>query len=231
MTLLRNHGWRVALVASAAAALVGGPMHPSGDAEDPLLEELATMTAHPDWVPAHTLLVVSAVLLALGLAAAHRGRAWPTAHKAVGVAALAVSLYVVETLFHLAAAVDSHELHHGDTAPVAYTHLGLSVILYPVAGLAIAYLASRQVGTWRGPRRITGVPGVVGGTLHAVAVPLTMALPAAELTPVFAGGTVLIAVWSLATGLAGAPRPEVAPSEPTSTPTSTPASARTPTPV
>ncbi|HZG97228.1 MAG TPA: hypothetical protein VEY14_03105 [Nocardioidaceae bacterium] len=214
MTLLRTHGWRIALVTSAAAALVGGPMHPSADAEDPLREELATMTAHPNWVPAHSLLVLSAVLLAIGLAAAYRGRAWPTAHKALGVAALAVSLYVVETIFHLAAAVDSHELHHGDQAPVAYTHLGLSVLLYPLAGLAIAYLASRQVTTWRGPRRVTGVPGVVGGTLHALAVPLTLAQPTAELTPVFAGATVLIAVWSLATGLAGAPAPVVAPPSP-----------------
>lgn len=217
MTLLRTHGWRIALVASAATALMGGPMHPSADAEDGLLEELATMTAHPDWVPAHSLIMLSAVLLAIGLTAAYRGRSWPTAHKAVGTAALAVSLYVVETLFHLAAAVDSDKLHHGEYAPVAFTHIGLSVILYPLAGIAIAYLASRQVMTWRGPRRITGVPGVVGGTLHAVAVPLTLALPAAELTPVFAGATVLIAVWSLTTGLAGAPRQAVA------TPTATPA--------
>lgn len=215
MTLLRAHGWRIALVASAAAALVGGPMHPSADAEDPLLEELATMTAHPNWVPAHSFLVLSAALLAVGLSAAYRGRAWPTAHKALGVAALAVSLYVVETVFHLAAAVDSHELHHGEQAPVAYAHLGLSVFLYPIAGLAIAYLASRQVTTWRGPRRVTGVPGVVGGALHALALPLTLAMPTAELTPAFAGATVLIAVWSLSTGLAGAPRSAMAPSRPT----------------
>lgn len=215
MTLLRTHGWRIALVASAVAALVGGPMHPSGDAEDPLREELATMTAHPDWVPAHSLIVVSAVLLAIGLTAAYRGRAWPTAHKALGVAAVAVSLYVVETLFHLAAAVDSHELHHGEQAPVAYTHLGLALVLYPIAGLAISYLASRQVMTWRGPRRFTGVPGVVGGILHTLAVPLTLMLPTAELTPLFAGATVLIAVWSLTTGLAGAPAGVVASAQPT----------------
>ena len=211
MTLLRTHGWRIALVASAIAALVGGPMHPSADAEDSLREELATMTAHPDWVPTHSLLVLSAVLLAVGLATAHRANAWPTARKALGVAALAVSLYVVETIFHLAAAVDSHELHHGEQAPVAYTHLGLALVLYPIAGLAIAYLASRQVMTWRGPRRLTGLPGVVGGVLHTAAVPLTLALPTAELTPAFAGATVLIAVWSLATGLAGAPSAVVVP--------------------
>ena len=211
MTSLRTQGWRIALVASAVAALVGGPMHPSADAQDSVREELATMTAHPDWVPAHSLIVLSAVLLAVGLAAAYRAKAWPTAHKALGIAALAVFLYVVETVFHLAAAVDSHELHHGEQAPVAYTHLGLAAVLYPVAGIAIAYLASRQVMTWRGPRRLTGLPGVVGGTLHAVAVPLTLALPTAELTPAFAGATVLIAVWSLTTGLAGAPSAAVAP--------------------
>jgi hypothetical protein len=46
-------------------------------------------------------------------------------------------------------------------------------------------------------------------------VPLKLALPSAELSPVFAGAAVLIAVWSLTTGLAGAPRPIVAPSAPT----------------
>lgn len=209
MTLLRTHGWRIALVGSAIALLVGGPMHPSGDG--PLLERLATMTADPNWVPAHALVVLSTVLLAVGLTSAYRRRAWPTAHMALRVAAVAVSLYIVETLFHLASAVDSHALHHGDPAPVAFIHLGLSVVLYPVAGLAIAYLASRQVTTWRGPRRVTGLPGMLGGTLHAFSAPLTVALPSADLSTVFAASTVLIAVWALSTGLAGAPRLDVVP--------------------
>lgn len=207
MTLFRTHGWRLALIGSGTAMLIGGPMHPEADAEHPLREELAIMTAHPDWVPAHIFVVLSTVLLAVGLVAAYRQNAWPTAHRALGIAAPAVMLYVVETVFHLAAAVDSHALHNGDRAPVAFTHVGLSVLLYPVAGLAIAYLASRQVVTWRGPRRIIGLPGVVGGLMHALSVPLVLAFPDTELTPLFAGSAVSLAVWALATGVAGAPRP------------------------
>ncbi|GAA0794225.1 hypothetical protein [Spirilliplanes yamanashiensis] len=207
MNLLRNHGWRLALVASGVVMLAGGPMHPASDAEHPLREELAIMTAHPDWVPAHVLIMISTVLLAAGLVIAHRRQAWPGVQRALGFAAVAVTVYVVETAFHLAAVVDSHALHHGGAAPVAFTHLGLSLLLYPVTGLAVAYLAARQLADWSGPRRFAGLPGVVGGLLHAVSVPLTMALPDTELTPAFAGASILFAVWALATGLAGAPRP------------------------
>ncbi|GIF01068.1 hypothetical protein [Paractinoplanes rishiriensis] len=213
MNLFRTHGWRLALVTSGILMLIGGPMHPEADAKHPLREELAIMTAHPDWIPAHLFVVLSTALLAVGLVAAYRRKAWPAIHRALGIAALAVSLYVVETIFHLAAAVDSHALHHGGAAPVAFTHVGLSVLLYPVSGLAVAYLASRQLVAWRGPRRFAGLPGVAGGLMHALSVPLVLALPNTELTPMFAGSAVLIAVWSLVTGLAGAPRPAAVPAE------------------
>jgi hypothetical protein len=206
VALLRTHGWRLALAASGITMLIGGPMHPEAEAKHPLREELAIMTAHPNWVPAHLFVVLSTALLAVGLVAAYRGKAWPAIHRALGVAALAVSLYLVETVFHLAAVVDSDNLHHGHSAPVAFTHVGLSVLLYPVAGLAIAYLASRQLVGWRGPRRITGLLGMAGGLVHALSVPLVLALPDTELSLMFAGSAVLIAVWSLVTGLAGAPR-------------------------
>ena len=218
MNLLRNHGWRLALVASGIVMLAGGPMHPESDARHSLREELAVMTAHPDWVPAHVLIMVSTVLLAAGLVVAYRRKAWPGVQRALGFAALAVSGYVVETGFHLAAAVDSDALHHGQAAPVAFTHIGLSLLLYPITGLAVAYLAARQLADWRGPRRFAGLPGVVGGLLHAVSVPRTLAFPDTELTPAFAGSSILFAVWALVTGLAGATRPAAvaAPREPVS---------------
>jgi hypothetical protein len=208
MTLLRTSGWRVALVLSGVAMLIGGPMHPDADAEDPLREELATMTADPSWVPAHVFVVLSTLLLAVGLWAAYHRQAWPAGTRtALKVAAVAVSLYTVETVFHLAAAADSHALHHGDAAPIAFTHLGLSIVLYPVTGLAVAALAARQVSSWPGLRRVAGVPGVLAGLLHASSVPLTLLLPDTELSPVFAGAAVGLAAWALATGLGGAPRP------------------------
>ncbi|MEV6493149.1 hypothetical protein AB0M20_31685, partial [Actinoplanes sp. NPDC051633] len=138
-----------------------------------------------------------------------RKNAWPGVRPALGVAAVAVAAYVIETAFHLAAAVDSDALHHGGAAPVATTHVWLSVLLYPVTGLAVSYLGLRQLAAWPGARRLLGLPAAVGGLAHAVSVPLTLVLPDAELTPLFAGSALLFATYALVTGLAGAPRTTV----------------------
>ena len=91
MTDLSHHGWRIALVTSGVIAAAGGPMHPSSDAEDPIRDELATMTADPSWVPGHSLIVVSTVLLAVGLWGAWRSQAWSRAGRVVQLAAVALT--------------------------------------------------------------------------------------------------------------------------------------------
>lgn len=203
-SFLRRHGWRLALVASGVLASVGGPLHPSSESTDSMREELATMTSDPSWVPGHSLIAIATLLMALGLWGAWRTRAWPAAGRVVLVAAVAVSAYVVETVAHLAAVVDSDELAAGEPAPVAFTHLGLAAVLYPVTGMAVVALAvtlaRRQ---WRGPAVALAVPGVVGGTAHALSVPLTLLLPDAETTPLFAIAGMMIALWSIAAGLVG----------------------------
>ena len=213
MNPLRNHGWRIALIASGVLMVTGAPRHPSSDGKDPMRQELAVMTSHPDWVPAHLMIMLSTMLLAAGLIMAYRKGAWPGVRRPLGVAAVAVTVYVIETAFHLAAAVDNHALQHGGAAPVATTHIWLSVLLYPVTGLALAYLGIRQLAVWRGARRFLGLPAAVGGLAHAVSVPLTLVLPDAELSPVFATAAMLIAAYALLNGLAGAPRPAVLPVE------------------
>ena len=152
MDPFRTHGWRVALVLSGIAMLIGAPRHPESEASDGLRDELATMTADPDWVLAHVFVVASTLLLAVGLAAAYRTRAWPSrTRRALGVAAVVVSLYTVEAVFHLAAAVDSQALQHGDFAPVAFTHILLSVVLYPLTGVAVFALALSSSRPGEGP--------------------------------------------------------------------------------
>ena len=205
MNLLRNHGWRIAFVASGLVMLVGAPRHPGSDAKYPMRQELAIMTSHPDWVPAHLMIMLSAMLLAAGLLMAYRKNAWPGVRTALGIAAVAVTAYVIETAFHLAAAADNHALHHGGATPVATTHIWLSVLLYPVTGLALSYLGIRQLAARPGARRFLGLPAAIGGLAHAVSVPLTLALPDAELTPLFATSAMLFATYALVTGLAGAP--------------------------
>jgi hypothetical protein len=210
----RAQGWRLALLASGFALLAGGPMHPDSDASGSMREELATMTADDMWVPGHTLVVAGTVLLVVGLWMARRRQAWPrTADRPLAVAVVALSLYAVETVFHLAAVVDSHALHHGHAAPVAFTHLGLAAVLYPVSGLAVVYLAATLFRIQVGLRRIVALFGVVGGLAHAVVVPLTFLSPDTEFTPLFAVAGVMLALWALGTAATGAPAEKTAPTQ------------------
>lgn len=204
MNLFRRAGWRLAFAASGVAMLVGGPMHPESDARDPLREELATMTADDAWVPGHSLILLSTVLLVAGLWAAYRTQAVPRdAARTWRLAAIAFSAYAVETVFHLAAAADSEELARGDVAPLAYAHIGLSLVLTPLAGIALVAVSRSLLRTVGGARRLAALPGIAAGVLTAVSVPATVLLTEVELSPVFAGAAVLTAVWSIATALAG----------------------------
>ena len=201
----RPVGWRIALVASGALVLAGGSLHPDSDAADPLREELAVMTAHPNWVPGHSLIVLGTVLLVGALYMARLQRVWPRAtDRAVVAATVAFAAYAVETVFHLAAAVDSQALHDGHAAPVAFTHIGLAAVLYPVSGIALVVLAVTLGRALGGPARVVAVLGVLGGLAHAVAVPLLLLLPDLEVTPLFAASGVLTALWAIGTGVVGA---------------------------
>jgi hypothetical protein len=60
---------------------------------------------------------------------------------------------------------------------------------------------------------LLGLPAAVGGLAHAVSVPLTLVLPDAELSPLFATAAMLLATYTLVTGLAGAPHPATVPAE------------------
>ena len=206
MSLLHTHGWRVLLVVSGILLAAGGPMHPGSDGKDTLRQELATMTADAAWVPGHALVALSTALLALGLWAAYASGAWPASvRRTLMLVATIMSVYVVETVFHLAAVVDSDELAHGHAAPVAMTHLGLAAVLYPLSGWAIVFLAWAFGRAWTGWRRGVAVLGIVAGLAHAFSVPLTYLLPTAELTPVFAVAGMALSFFSIATGVAGAP--------------------------
>ena len=201
----RPYGWRIALGAAGAALLAGGALHPDADSSAPLREELAVMTADPNWVPGHSLVVLGTVLLVGALYMARLQRVWPRSTDRVVVAVTAAfALYAVETVFHLAAAVDSDALHAGHAAPVAFTHIGLAAVLYPVSGIALsvaAWVLGRALG---GPARVVAALGVVGGVAHALSVPLTLVLTEAELHLFFVVGGVFTALWAIGTGVVGA---------------------------
>ena len=131
MSLLRTHGWRLPLLAGGVLMALGGRMHPDADAEDSLVQELATMTADDRWVPGHLLIVAGTMLMVGGLWAARSAGTWPRARQAVTWAAVAFSAYAVETVFHAAAAADHDQLQHGELGPIALTHVVLSSFSLP----------------------------------------------------------------------------------------------------
>jgi hypothetical protein len=220
MPFTRTDRWRIAMIAGGAAMALGGPMHPDSDSKDSLRNELATMTADDGWVLGHSLIAIGTALLAVGLWSALRARDLPPAvTKAWRVAAVAISIYVVETVMHLAAVVDADALADGDPAPVAFTHIGLALLLYPLSGAAFAWLNVRLFPVLSVPARVFAVLGVVGGVLHAVSVPLTIVFPDAEITPVFASSGMLLAAWTLGAGVSGLRLLSPAPARP-STPSS-----------
>jgi hypothetical protein len=208
MTALDRYFWQLALIASGLLAAVGGGRHPDVAAEgNTAREELAVMTADDAWVPGHALLALGVALLALGLWGARRSGRWPRADQALKVGVVAICLYLVEAVMHTAAAVDSEALAHGHSAPVAFTHLGLAAVLYPLSGIAIVWMA-HAMGTDWGRLRFLSVLGIVGGCVHAVSVPATLLLPDTETSPLFATAGMLLAAWALVVGLVGLIRPE-----------------------
>lgn len=200
----RPNRWRIAFALGGALMAVGGPLHPESDAEDPLRTELATMTASDTWVLSHTLLAIGTILLVIGQWSAVRNRSWPSSMaRALRVVAVTMSLYAVETVVHLASAVDSDALANGDAAPVAFTHIGLALVLYPLSGLTFAWLNTHLLRSRSLSDMMFGVVGVIAGLLHASSVPLTVAFPDTEFTPVFASAGMALAAWSLGLGLVG----------------------------
>ena len=161
--------WRAAFLASALFIALGGPRHPGGS--------MAEMLAHPDWVPAHVLLLAGFVALLTGLVLFQRNPNVPQRTRTwLRFAVIATALQAVEMAFHLAAVVDQANLVAGRATPVLTTHLGLAVVIYPLfalawVGLIVAGTRDRVLGSrWIG---WIGMLGVVG---HGVSPPLVVLL-------------------------------------------------------
>ncbi len=212
MSFLRPNAWRLALLTAGVLMAVGGPMHPSSDARDSMTQELATMTADERWIPGHTLIMVGTVLLVAGLWLARSRGVWPAAHRALTAAAVTMSLYAVETAFHLAAVTDSAALAAGEMPPLTLAHLALATVLYPLSGTGLVLLGCYLLATESGIRRVVPVLAIVGGVLHGSSIIVTLLLPTFEATPLFAGAGMAIALWALLTGIVGASSRQVAPS-------------------
>ena len=193
---IRAQAWRFAFLLSGAAMLAGGPQHPSPDLTKSFEDSTATMLADPGWVPAHLGILASYLLLltALWLWARRaqpggRLRAWTR------FAMLAVALGVVEMAFHTASVLDVERLRAGEATPILTAHLVLAATVNPVLAIGVAGLA--VVAAWGrrlGSRWIAWVP-VVGGALYGAASPYVVLTHDQRVSPLFAIGTALLALW------------------------------------
>lgn len=169
MRILDIGPWRPFFMLAALLILAGGPQHPRGT--------MAEMLAHPKWVPSHALMLAGFVALLIGLVLYQRGAALPERTRWwTRLAVVATAFQVVEMVFHTIASVDHAHLVAGEATPILTTHLWLSVVLYPLFGLALAGLIvmgarERALGSlW------TAWLGILGALAHGAAAPLVIVL-------------------------------------------------------
>lgn len=188
--------WRVAFLLSGVAMFAGGPQHPGPDLSLSFHESTAAMLANPNWVPSHLGLLAGYVFLLAGLwlwgrAASPRGATWIW----LRVALVAVALGVGEMMFHTASVIDLERLRAGEATPVLTTHLLLAATVNPLLALAVAVVAvlgarDRLLGS-----RWIAWLAVVGGTLYGIASAYVVASHDQRVSPLFAIGTSLLAIW------------------------------------
>lgn len=196
--------WRAPLVAAGVILMIGGPMHPSAPSELSMRGQFATMMDDDAWIPAHSLLALGVGLIAWGLYEVYRRNAWPHVNRqALRIAVIAIGLYVIEALFHLFSYVDADRLRAEEFAPIAYIHIGLAAVMYPVSGIAISWLSVHLFRAWSVPAKVFAAAGIVGGLLHAFSVPVALIDPHAETDWLFAGAGILTSLWALSLGLVG----------------------------
>ena len=123
--------WRFLFAAAGVLMAVGGPRHPGGT----MLE----MLRHPDWFMAHALVTLGYAAMAVGLVAfSHTEANTPAMRRWTRFAIVATALQTVEMAVHTAAMVDASHLAAGHATPVLTTHLAMSMLFYPLFGLASA---------------------------------------------------------------------------------------------
>lgn len=123
--------WRVFFAVAGVLMLAGGPRHPGGT----MLE----MLTHPDWFIAHFLVTLGYGAMLAGLIAFSRTYANTPAMKGwTRFAIVGTALMTLEMAVHTAAMVDAGHLAAGHSTPVLSTHLAMTVVFYPLFGLATA---------------------------------------------------------------------------------------------
>lgn len=200
-----NTTWRPLIGLAGLLTFLGGPLHPDSSDTISLRERLTEMTADTTpWVLGHGLMTVGSAVLVVGLLAARRAGAWPTAAGVLPFAVAATLANTVELVLHTLAFVDHDRLADGEWAPLTVAHLGASVVTYPLFGIAVVLLAWRIMPSWPMAARPFAVVGIVAGVANALSAPLAVALDVDGASALFPVAGIGIAAWLLAVSLIGA---------------------------
>ena len=187
MDLLTRHAWRLALVAGGLLTAVGGSMHPDADGALPMREEIAIMTADPAWVPGHALVVVGTVLVVARPVVAAPVRAVGPGGPAAPARRHGGHGRLRRRDGHApgrgrrlprARARPRHPGHRHAHRPRARPVPGER----PRPGLAVG----RPCATGAAGAGCSSCPGSSAGSVHAASLLVTLALPTAETSPLFA---------------------------------------------
>jgi hypothetical protein len=97
------------------------------------------MLMHHDWFMAHALVTLGYGAMLAGLVAFSRTEAnSPALTRWTRFAIVGAALQTVEMVVHTAAMVDAGHLAAGHATPVLSTHLAMSIVFYPLFGIATA---------------------------------------------------------------------------------------------
>jgi hypothetical protein len=189
----RFEWWRLAFLLAGGLVLIGGPRHPRGT--------MVEMLAHPDWTPAHVLMLAGFVALLIGLTLMSAEMPLSNGLRRWRRVAIAVTAFqAVEMAVHTVAALDHANLAAGRPTPILATHLMLSVIAYPLFAVGIIgfmLTASRERAL--GSPRITWL-GVLGALGHGAAAPLAVVAKLAW-APLLFPLLTLLAIWMVLAAL------------------------------
>lgn len=194
--------WRTGFLLAGVLLMLGGPRHPSPHTDLPFSESTALMLAHSDWVPSHLLMLAAFASLLIALVIWRRQAHLPASAGTWTTAALVVvGLAVVEMGFHTAAVLDLENLRAGSSTPILTTHLVLAATVNPLLAVALSAVAVqgarfRQLGS-----RWTAWIVVLGGAIFGFASAYVVVTHDQRVSPLFAIGSALMALWFIVTAL------------------------------
>jgi hypothetical protein len=181
--------WRFLFAVAGLLMVAGGPRHPGGS----MLE----MLTHPDWFMAHALVTLGYGAMVAGLVAFSRAEAnTPAMRRWTRFAIVATALQTVEMAVHTAAMVDAPHLAAGHATPVLTTHLAMSMVFYPLFGIASACFFIKGMR-----ERAIGSPwivwiGVIGTLANGIA-PILVGLLGWQEARILFAFMIGVAIWLL----------------------------------